>query len=109
MRSMLRLLLIAGALSVAFGLPSPAPAAEFNDAQREELGGIIREYLLKHPEILKEAFQELERRSQAAEAEAAKTAISQKAAEIYRAAGDLVAGNPDGKITMVEFFDYNCG
>ena len=38
-----------------------------------------------------------------------KVAVSQNAAEIYRAPAASVGGNPDGDITVVEFFDYNCG
>jgi len=30
------------------------------------------------------------------------------ASELYNPIGTTVAGNPNGKITMVEFFDYNC-
>jgi protein-disulfide isomerase len=36
-------------------------------------------------------------------------AIAEKAQEIYRSSDDLVLGNPSGKVTIVEFFDYNCG
>ncbi|HFC04906.1 MAG TPA: DsbA family protein [Rhizobiales bacterium] len=31
------------------------------------------------------------------------------AGDIFRGEGDLVIGNPNGDVTMVEFFDYNCG
>ena len=59
--------------------------------------------------MIKEAIQELDRR-QAVEAQAAtKKKIAERAEEIYRSAGDLVLGNPKGKVTVVEFFDYNCG
>ena len=43
------------------------------------------------------------------QAEKLKAAISQNAAEIYRERNASVAGNPNGDITVVEFFDYNCG
>ena len=38
-----------------------------------------------------------------------KHAIADRAQEIYRSSDDLVLGNPSGEITIVEFFDYNCG
>lgn len=96
-------------LACAVSLPLAAAAEEFSGKQRDEIGGIVREYLLKNPEILREALQELDRRTRLAEAQKAKNAIIEKAADIYRAEGDLVAGNPKGSVTMVEFFDYNCG
>lgn len=99
-----RSFLMAGALL----LPQAASAGEFTDKQREEIGAIVREYLLQHPDVLMEVSQELERRQQLAEEEQRKVALTANAAEIFRSEGDFVAGNPDGDVTMVEFFDYNC-
>lgn len=96
-------------LLVAGLLPSAAMAQEFNERQREELGTIIREYLIENPEVLREAIQALEKKQKDAEESAAKLAIVEKADEIYRSNADLVAGNPNGSVTMAEFFDYNCG
>ncbi len=109
MRTSFRSLLLAGALGFALTAPLTSHAQEFNDKQREELGQIIHDYLVKNPEVLREAFQALEKKQQDAEASAAKAKIGERAADIFKSPGDLVAGNPDGKITMVEFFDYNCG
>ena len=95
------------AAPVAF-LPFSVNAAEFNEAQRTELGGIIREYLLQNPEILVEVSKELEQRQQAAEEDQRNGALAENAAEIFHSGKDLVAGNPKGAVTMVEFFDYNC-
>ena len=106
---------ISGALLfalAAFVLPAsqtPAQAAEFNDAQREEMGVIIREYLLKNPGILLELSQELQKRQEAEKSAAADKAIKENAADLYRAKGDPIVGNPDGKISIIEYFDYNCG
>lgn len=102
-------ILLSATLVVGLMLPQVAAAAEFNDSQRSELGDIIRDYLLKNPEVLRDAFQELQRREQVAEAEAAQQALSKNATSIYRSEGDLVVGNPNGSVTMVEYFDYNCG
>ncbi len=90
-------------------LPQAARSAEFSESQRSEIGGIIRDYLLNNPEVLREAFEELQRREQMAEAERAQTNIREHAASIFRSDKDLVIGNPDGKVTLVEYFDYNCG
>ena len=96
--------LIAGAL-----LAGPAIAAEFTDAQKRELGPLIREYLLNNPEVVREAMEALERKQAETDNTQRKAAISQNAKHIYNSKGDLVAGNPQGSVTMVEFFDYNCG
>ena len=104
-----RTLALAVALIASLVLSGAIYAAEFTDAQKKELGPLIREYLLQNPEVLREAFRELERRGRQADASKAKDAIKQRAADIFRAKGDLVVGNPEGTVTMVEFFDYNCG
>lgn len=105
----LRSAVMAGFL--AFGLVSPSSlvAQEFSQDQREELGGIIRDYLIGNPEVLREVIQALELKEQQSAAAAATAAISERGKEIYRSEDDLVAGNPDGSVTMTEFFDYNCG
>lgn len=87
----------------------PAQAAEFNDTQKKELGDIIRQYLLENPEVVRDAMQELERKQQEAEDSARTDILKTMAGEIFRSKDDLIGGNPNGKVTMVEFFDYNCG
>jgi protein-disulfide isomerase len=90
-------------------LSQAALGAEFDAKQRQEIETLVKEYLIENPEVIKEALEVLERR-QMAEAQAkTKQAISDRAKEIFRAEEDLVLGNPAGTVTMVEFFDYNCG
>jgi protein-disulfide isomerase len=95
-------------MASALLLPQEVLAGEFTDKQREEIGTIVREYLLQNPDVLLEVSQEMERRQQLAEEEQRKKALTSNAAEIFRSGRDLVAGNPKGSVTMVEFFDYNC-
>ena len=90
-------------------LPTGLHAEEFNQQQRDEMGQIIRDYLIKNPEVLREAIAALEVKEKEAAAVAATAAITERAEDIYRSDDDLVAGNPDGSVTMAEFFDYNCG
>ncbi len=102
-------LLVAFGLAACLSAPTMATAAEFNANQRDELGTIIREYLMQNPEVLRDAFQELQRREQMVEAERAQSLIKEHADNLFRSNDDLIAGNPDGSVTMVEYFDYNCG
>ncbi len=95
-------------MAAALLLPQAASAGEFTDKQRDEIGTIVREYLLQNPDVLMEVSQELERRQQLAEEDQRKQALTANAAEIFHSQADLTAGNPQGSVTMVEFFDYNC-
>ena len=108
MKKVLRKFLFVGLAMVAAG-STLASAGEFNPAQRKEIGEIVREYLLKNPEVLRDAFIELERRSKQAQEDQARSGIVRHADAIFRAGGDLVVGNREGKVAIVEFFDYNCG
>ncbi|MDH3580297.1 MAG: DsbA family protein [Hyphomicrobiales bacterium] len=93
-------------------LPAAAKQAgetAFNDTQKASIEQMVRDYLVRNPEILIEMSGELERRQAKTQKETQEKAISQNADDIFRAANALVAGNPKGDVTVVEFFDYNCG
>jgi protein-disulfide isomerase len=87
----------------------PARAQKFSDEQRREIGAIVRDYLLKNPEVLQEAINELEKRQQVAEADKHKAAIGKHRDALFNSKRQVNLGNPQGDVTLVEFFDYNCG
>ena len=89
--------------------PAAASAQSFSDDQKQAIEGIIKDYLLKHPEVLQEAMSALEKKQQEADAEKARTTIKDNNATLFNSPNQVVLGNPQGNITMVEFFDYNCG
>ena len=74
----------------------------------EAFGKRVQAYLLEHPEVLREASLKLQQKDQADQAKAALDAIGEHRSQLERDPRDLVV-NPNGKITVVEFFDYNCG
>ena len=104
----LRAVLHAGALGLGL-LTAAASLAALSAAEtgltEEKFGTMVRDYLLKHPEVLREVIDALDKKEKAA----AMSVISARSKEIFRSADDHVAGNPEGKISVVEFFDYNCG
>jgi protein-disulfide isomerase len=109
MMTRIRTAVVTAVLATALLLPGQLLAQEFDKDQREEMGEIIRDYLLENPGILREVIQALEAKEQEAGLTAMSEAIRERGQELYRGEHDLVAGNPDGSVTMVEFFDYNCG
>jgi protein-disulfide isomerase len=84
-------------------------AQAFDDGQKEEIGKIVREYLLANPEVLVEVQQAFEKKQAEERMAKAKTAVKENADAIFNASTDIALGNPDGKTVVVEFFDYNCG
>ena len=107
MRTAFRSLLLS--MLMLWSVCSAGSAAEFSNGQRKEMETIIRDYLLSNPELLRDMSQLLEQKEKLAEEQQRKGALVANADQIFRDKADFVAGNPDGKVTMVEFFDYNCG
>jgi protein-disulfide isomerase len=106
----IRTLVIAALALLAGSMQLPQPARAADPALSvPEIEKIVRDYLMREPEVIYEAIQELQKRQQAAEAERQQTAIVERADEIFRQPDDPVAGDPSGNVTLVEFFDYHCG
>jgi len=103
-----RIVALARALALGAG-GAPAQAQSFSSSQRTEIEKIIKDYLLAHPEVLQEAMAELEKKQQLAETEKARSAIKNHSDALFNSPRQVVLGNPQGDVTFVEFFDYNCG
>lgn len=103
-RLQLLLLVVLGAAFGAGGmwLAERAVPGELSGADRSRVEQIVRDYVLANPEIIPQAMQRLQER----EGEKAIAADRSRIETPYKGA---VMGNPDGDVTLVEFFDYNCG
>jgi protein-disulfide isomerase len=87
--------------------PPPAPAvAQLDPAQ---LNPLIENFLMSDPTILQRLSTALDTQLRSAEREQATTAIAGMREVIFNDPGQVVLGNPDGDVTLVELFDYNCG
>lgn len=71
-------------------------------------GEKVHAYLIEHPEVLVEMSNKLQAKQAAEKASSAKGAINKYRQALERDPRDFVA-NPNGSITVVEFFDYRCG
>jgi protein-disulfide isomerase len=102
------------------GMGSPANAetphvvkvadnAPFSSASdKAAIEAIIHDYLVKNPEVMLEVQDALEKKQSEAQKVAQQKVIKQSSKEIFDASYDGIIGNPDGKVSIVEFFDYNC-
>ncbi len=89
---------------------SPQPrAGELSSEQKTDLGKFVHDYILSNPEIIKEAIEELDKREKQAEAAGREKTLAKEADKLFNSPNQAVVGNPDGDVTLVEFFDYNCG
>jgi protein-disulfide isomerase len=97
-----------GVVLAAFVVAAPAAAQTFSDDQRHEIEGIVKDYLVKHPEVIQDVMAALDKKQQEAEAEKARTTIKENNATLFNSPHQVVLGNPQGEVQVVEFFDYNC-
>jgi protein-disulfide isomerase len=104
---------VAGAAAVPLiavqSAQEPAIAAEAPPLDKSAVEKIVRDYLIANPEVLQEAYAALETKQRAAEEQKQTAAIADQKGRIFDSARQVVLGNPKGAVTMVEFFDYNCG
>ena len=107
---MVALLLAPGALfpSMAVAADSKAPST-LSPAQKAEFKGLVREYILENPEIISEAIDAMQAKETKAKADKQSAVVNARKQEIFNPAEGTIIGNPKGDVTVVEFFDYNCG
>jgi protein-disulfide isomerase len=100
------------ALLTATFLATSASAAEksaLSDAQKAEIKSMVRTYLIENPEVISEALTALEAKNEKGKVDKRNQVIADNKTALFNPAEGTVIGNPKGDVTVVEFFDYNCG
>lgn len=105
----LTLAILAAGVACLPALTRPAAAEEISPAQKQQFEAMIHDYLVSHPEVIQEALVELDRRQKDSENQARLRITANPESELYKSGNHVVIGNPKGDVTLVEFFDYNCG
>lgn len=90
----------------------------------DEVGEIAKNYFIKHPEAVGQILAEILKNRRAANVAASigvspgpnaqtngnrAAAVTNNAALLFSSPHQVTLGNPHGDVTLVEFFDYNCG
>ena len=98
------------ASSLAFSVSAHADdqSAAFTDAQKTQIQSVVHDYLIKNPEVIADAVQGLQQKQMDQMRAKGQEAALKNAAVLFKQSNDPVLGNPDGKVTLVEFFDYQC-
>jgi protein-disulfide isomerase len=101
--------LITAAAVLAFVAGPATSAGSLTETQKKEVEAVIQDYILKNPEIISKAIDALQARQREAEEKASKAALIANRSQLFKDATSPVSGNPNGDITVIEFFDYRCG
>ena len=99
----------AALVALACAAPSTPVLAQQGTPDKEAIEQIVKDYLMAHPEVLIDSLNAYQKKQEAAEAEAQRQALVSRQDELFRNPASPVLGNPKGDVTLVEFFDYQCG
>lgn len=103
----LTIAVVAALASTAHAQQAAAPS--LSEQQRREIEALIGDYIRKNPEIILESVRNLQMREEAEQTRKREEALMARRDDIERDSSSPVVGNPDGDVTVVEFFDYRCG
>ena len=84
-------------------------ADTFTKAEKAEISNLIRQYIKRNPEIILEALEDIQKQEEIQKEKEQRTQLKLNEKFIERDIDDPILGNPDGKIVITEFFDYQCG
>lgn len=111
--SLAAILQVFGCFTVAIGMlhnvVARADDVDFSAAEAQQIKGLVREYILENPEVIAEAITLLQAKQETAKSDRQQANLRQLQPALLNPPENTIIGNPDGDVTVVEFFDYNCG
>lgn len=110
-RTIILAAMLTAVATIGLAAYAPATRAAAEGITKENLGPAVREYLLANPEVVIEAVEAYQKKQEMADAAKAQENLKTHKDFLYKADKDATpeVGNPDATVTVVEFFDYNCG
>ena len=103
LKSVLPAVMLTAALSFAAATPVAAAAESLS---KEAVEKIVHDYIMEHPDVILDAVNQYQQKTME---EKQKAAVDTNREYLFGDERSPVIGNPDGDVTIVEFFDYNCG
>lgn len=91
--------------ALTFGAAAPVAAAD-TALTKDAVEKIVHDYIMEHPDVILDAVNKFQQKTME---EKQKAAVDTNREYLFRDERSPVIGNPDGDVTIVEFFDYNCG
>jgi len=102
---------LAALAALALSLFAPLAFAQESSVtpqQKTAIEKIVHDYLVEHPEVIREAIQALQAKEEQQKSDARSELVIANKDALFNDPGSPVAGNPMGDVTVVEFFDYHC-
>lgn len=86
-----------------------AQNAESPALTREDVEGVVAEFIKNHPEAIIASLEEYQRKMWVEEMQKRVKNMKESEGKLLGDPDSPVAGNREGDVAIVEFFDYNCG
>jgi len=93
---------------LAVATPRSVAAADISPEKRQAIEGVIHDYLMQNPDVLIEALRAAEDKANHDADTKAALVLKDRRSEVFDDPATPVGGNPQGDVTIVEFFDYRC-
>ncbi|TXR54830.1 DsbA family protein [Reinekea thalattae] len=90
-------------------MASTSTALVAEEFEKSDIEQIVHQYIIDNPEVVAEAIYKLQNQAKEEQARQEALSLKQMTAQLTNNPIDPVGGNPNGSVTIVEFFDYNCG
>lgn len=94
-----------GSVEQRVSTPEPSRGSLADDTS---FGDAVERYLVTHPDVLDRVSAALTSKKEEARRTRDRDVIASNQADIFSSPNDPVLGNPEGDVTLVELFDYNC-
>jgi protein-disulfide isomerase len=95
-------------LTILLLLASTAAVAHAADFSKEQIEQIVREYLMKNPDVIMDSLRAAQAKQREVQRGQQLQAVAKHREELLRDSSSPVGGNVSGDVTVVEFFDYAC-
>jgi protein-disulfide isomerase len=102
-------LLVSGLLILGCAGSKAVAKDKLNSGQIEEINRLIYDYLMANPEVIVDSVQKLREQEEMSQREQGVKNLLAFRDQLENDPMTPVVGNPNGDITIVEFFDYRCG
>jgi protein-disulfide isomerase len=97
------------ALVISIPLTSLNAADDFNDSQRSEIKKIVQSFIMKNPQIILDAVQQMQTKAEKSKRSLVRKNLIKYRKKLMNDPNSPTSGNPKGDVTIIEFFDYRCG
>lgn len=88
--------------------PAMAAGEAVSDTERAKIEGVVKDYLMKNPAVIMEALQQYQQQQQIDQSKQFSDKFASIREDIMKA-GHPTVGPADADVTIIEFYDYNCG